>query len=320
MFQSNMELGRMKKIKPQQASKKWWCGSIVLVVTLLVGAGCSSTRVRQAQEQAPEISGWLEHAELSESSGLARSQCVPDRYWTHNDSGGKPVLYALDAQGRDQGQLQLEGASAKDWEDVTSATLNGRNLLFAGDIGDNKRCRKVHWIYGVEEPDELISWSGDGGGQSIPVFRAISFRYPDGKHNCEALAVDPESGELLLISKVLIGSCGVYSMAQEDWMNGPYPITARRIGTLNLTKVTGLDISADGQRVVVLTYGDAYEFRRAAGMSWAEVFQTQPRRIKLPSRRQGEAICYNSDETVLLLTSEKQPAPLWRVPLVEDER
>src|SRR5829696_10558968 len=52
--------------------------------------------------------------ELNEASGIAVSQRVRGRLWTHNDSG--PVLFALDARGAVTARVRLTGASIVDWE------------------------------------------------------------------------------------------------------------------------------------------------------------------------------------------------------------
>ena len=78
-----------------------------------------------------------------------------------------------------------------------------------------------------------------------------------------------------------------------------------------------MDISPDGLRAVVLTYGNAYEYVRGPKETWAEGFGREPRVIKMPRRAQGESICYGHDGTTLYLTSEKLPTPLLEVPIVK---
>jgi hypothetical protein len=68
---------------------------------------------------------------------------------------------------------------------------------------------------------------------------------------------------------------------------------------------------------MVLTYADAYEYRRRADEEWSEAFSHEPRVIALPVRTKGEAVCYGPDGKTLYLTSEGLPAPLWEVPVVE---
>jgi hypothetical protein len=88
----------------------------------------------------PEPMGKIEHSDISESSGLAHSQQVSGRYWTHNDSGGKAALYAMDLKGNPLGgPLQIEGATNQDWETVC---LDTQGRMWIGDLGNNKNKRK----------------------------------------------------------------------------------------------------------------------------------------------------------------------------------
>jgi hypothetical protein len=75
-----------------------------------------------------------------------------------------------------------------------------------------------------------------------------------------------------------------------------------------------MDISPDGRRAVILTYGNAYEYCRGEDEAWENAFARAPRIIPMPTRRQGESICYGVDGETLYLTSEKRPTPLWKVP------
>ena len=89
---------------------------------------------------------------LNEISGLARSQRRPDLLWTHNDSGGEPVLYAVDNSGHHVGSARLKGAMNLDWEDVASFTRHGEPWLLVGDMGDNYAWRSSITFYLVREP------------------------------------------------------------------------------------------------------------------------------------------------------------------------
>jgi len=54
--------------------------------------------------------------ELRESSGLAASRAHPGLFWSHNDSGDGPMLYAIDTTAALLGVVEVEGARAVDWE------------------------------------------------------------------------------------------------------------------------------------------------------------------------------------------------------------
>ena len=79
--------------------------------------------------------------EISETSGLF---FYNGRLWTHNDSGGKPILYGLDTLTFEVVQrITLAHVKNKDWEDIcTDGTT-----VFVGDFGNNKGSRKNMKIF-----------------------------------------------------------------------------------------------------------------------------------------------------------------------------
>jgi len=76
---------------------------------------------------------------------------------------------------------------------------------------------------------------------------------------------------------------------------------------------TAMDISPDGKIVAVLTYKRPYLFYRQENESWPRVFDRPPISLDMPRMRQAEAMSFNTDGTSLIVTSEKLPAPLYRL-------
>jgi hypothetical protein len=68
----------------------------------------------------------LKNPGINESSGLAASRSNPGIYWTHNDSGDEPFVYAFDATGESRGVFRVTGAQARDWEDMAVGPGPGR--------------------------------------------------------------------------------------------------------------------------------------------------------------------------------------------------
>ena len=254
----------------------------------------------------------LANQTVDESSGLACSRRLSGLFWTHNDSGGDASLYLLDAKGRDLGSCTLQGVLAYDWEDMASFRLGGKGYLLVADTGNNGLAAAVHMLYLVEEPP--VDPKRGVTVKQVPVARLIHFSYEDDHRNCEAVALDPTSKTFLLATKERPAGCYVYALPWPE--NDPKKaFTARRIATLKLPGATAMDISPDGLRAVVLTYGNAYEYRRGAKEDWAKGFSRPPREIVLPKRAQGESICYGPDGKTLYLTSEQLPTPLLEVPV-----
>ena len=291
---------------------------ILLTSVLLMGATAPpQSRPAATQAAAPivyeraEIVAILERTTINESSGIAASRRHADLLWTHNDSGDSPRLFALDRRGRHVGTYPLRGALHVDWEDMASAVLDGVPTLIIADIGDNNSRRPVVRLYLATEPDPRAP---AGSGEPFRVRRTIAFTYADGPRDCEAVAVDPTEPAVYLVSKHRAASCGVYRLPLTAPATQPAATpVAERIATLDRALVTAMDISPNGHRAIVGTYGDAFEYTRRADESWADAFARRPRRISLPRRRQGESLGYGPDGITLYATSEKVPAPLIEV-------
>ncbi|WP_350431841.1 hypothetical protein ABIS04_17150 [Shewanella sp. H8] len=84
-------------------------------------------------------------------------------------------------------------------------------------------------------------------------------------------------------------------------------------------KPTAMDISADGLSAVVLTYTHAFYFTQTQPGDWLSLFATQPQQISLPSIKQAEAVSFSQDGQSIYITSERLPAPLYKVDLQGDK-
>lgn len=254
----------------------------------------------------------LANTAIDESSGLACSRRMPGRFWTHNDSGDDARLYLFDTQGRDCGSFLLHGVQAYDWEDIASFRMGGKPYLLIGDVGNNGLAAEVQILYVVEEPP--IDPQRGVTVKEVTPFQVLYFAYADDHHDCEAVAIDPTSRTFFMATKERGQSTSIYSFPWPQ--NRPKKaITARQIAKLKFSGATGMDISPDGLRAVVVTYGNAFEYTRRADEDWGKGFSRPPREIVLPDRAQGEAICYGADGKTLYLTSERLPTPLWEVPV-----
>src|ERR687890_547292 len=109
-------------------------------------SGCHATTVAQREREAgrrrratveagaaaasatPAQIATLEDRSIDESSGIVASRRNPGLFWTHNDSGDGPLVYAFDRAGRSRGAWRVEGAQARDWED-TGENEEGREFV-----------------------------------------------------------------------------------------------------------------------------------------------------------------------------------------------
>ena len=261
----------------------------------------------------------LEDRRVSESSGLAASRRSPGVLWTHNDSGDGPLVYAFDREGRARGTFRVEGAQARDWEDIAAGPgpERGASYLYAGDIGDNGREREFVVVYRFPEPEVAPDAAGAPARATKPA-EAIRLKYPEGAQNAEALLVHPRTGDLYVVTKAA-DSAGVYKLAAPFSAEGVN--TLARVAVLKGpdffgTLVTGGDISPDGTRVALCDYAQGYELTLPAGAgNFDDVWTQRPAAVPLGLRLQGEAVCYTLDGSSLVATSEKSPSPVIEVAL-----
>ena len=274
---------------------------------LLFIVGASAARVERFltdAQQEQDRSGFvcsLENRNVTESSGVAVSQRQKGIYWTHNDSGDGPRLYAFDRNGADMGTYTLSGVEAVDWEDMASVLLDGKPYLYAGDIGDNYRSRKEVIVYRTVEP------RAEKGVHTITAFETYKLKYPDGTHNCETLLITP-NGDIQLIVKSTDGVCGVYHLDRPA-KSGSYTLIRLGEFKLNSTDVfdrltTGGDMAFGSKHVVVRTYRSAYVWPADDTRAW---FKGGSTKHKLPFEIQGEAICFDIYRTGFVITTEGTP-------------
>lgn len=298
---------------------------IGICLLLLVCKLAEAQTFEAAPFEPARLAALITDTSLDEISGMASSRQVDQRYWVHNDSPRPAELQAIDETGKSVAHLRIAGVRAIDWEDIASYTLDGKPWLLIGDIGDNAGVRKDYELIAVEEPD----LSANASMLSIKPSWRLRFRYPDGAHDCEAMAVDPARREILLVNKH--APLAVYSVPLGPPANGQGTIVAKKL--LDLDSIpqpdpeqrkarfpaarfsgspTGLDIDEAGHRAILLTYRDIWLFTRAPHEGWSQAFARKPMRIPLPPIAQAEAIGFDRHGHAILVSGERLPAPLIR--------
>ena len=191
------------------------------------------------------VTGRVSIPGVSELSGLVASRRRAGIWWSHEDSGAGPVLWALRGDGSAAGRWDVAGAGAVDWEDIAAGPgPDGQPVLYVADIGDNAGTRASIDVYRLPEP-------GPGSGTTAPAAR-LALRYPDGAHDAEALLVDPRRGTLVVVTKGITGG-------RAYTLPAPLPFggraTLRRGPRIGLGLVTAGDVSRDGSVVALRGYG-----------------------------------------------------------------
>lgn len=293
----------------------------VALTTAVVALSLPQRHVRPnlleaAQDQVRVVTeirqpGRLSDPDISESSGLAPCLGRADAFWTHNDSGDEPRLFLVADDGRLLASVKLQGAEAVDWEDMCSFRWQDRHWLLVGDVGDNARRREQCVLYLLEEPQQAVNHRGEAPWRGeAPIAARIAFRYADGPRDCEAVAVSPAEQRIYCFSKELRGALYELELTLTPPARG---LEAKRVVESPIPFATGMSLSADGLRMVILTYGDACEHQRSEDQTWRDAMTRPYRVLAMPVRRQGEAICHGESPNVLWLTSEGLDQPLWEV-------
>jgi len=276
--------------------------------------------------------GWLLSDDLMEASGMQASYSRPGDFFIHNDEG-EPVLYAIDESGADLGSILIVPAKNVDWEDITSVPVAGGRWIVAGDIGDNQARRKSIKLYFTEEP-KPGKHDRYAGQQDLK--HALTLTYPDGPRDCESMAYDPVGKQILLLSKrdkparlyavdletaLTQGDTELKFLGTIAMLRPPSSSDRVHWGgrTDFISQPTGFDISPDGTEAVIITYRSLYRFKREPGEDWLSVLQNKPAEIVGPPAVQNEAICYSVDGKAIYVTTEKQPAPVFRFEFQNDK-
>lgn len=246
---------------------------------------------------------------------------MPGVYWTHNDSGDGPFIYAFDATGETRGVFRVAGAEARDWEDMSigPGPKRGVSYLYIGDIGDNDAARAEVVVYRVAEP-KLVDGdktSTKKRSRTTAPAEAFRLRYPDGKHDAETLLVHPVTGNLYIVSKALLQNPVVYEAAAP--LNPGEVTTLTKIGEIKVPSIlggalTGGSVSPDGRHVAFCDYLQGYELTLpASSKSFNDFWKQKMVSFALGERKQGESIAYRPDGNALLTTSEGKSPPLLQV-------
>lgn len=264
--------------------------------------------------QALTPSAHIQSRVINESSGIVASRQHPGVFWTHNDSGDRARIFAIDLEGNsilpdtwtgpDEG-IQISGAQNIDWEDI--ATDDHGQLVIA-DFGNNGNARRDLKLYLIDEPDPRKN-------RSASILQTVRFRYADQtEYPPEALNYDAEAlfyayDHFYLLTKHR-GNHAT-KLYRFDTLDSESELVLEPIERFDIGgMVTAADFDPVNQRLAVLTYNNLW------------VFETSPdnllggRHYKLKldkTTEQCEAVCFSGDE--IILTNEQ--TAIFRIQIAE---
>ena len=242
--------------------------------------------------------------QVTESSGLGFSQRHENRIWTHNDSGDNARLFAFDSEsGQRTGGCTLQGVEAIDWEAMaTFVDAKGTAQILIADCGDNLSKRNHFLLHLFAEPDpnqDTVLSPNDRVTMRV--------RHPGGPTDCEAVAVDASSGQVILISKGRFPIARVETLSLSAFDRPQQIVTTELVATLPLPMITGLDIDPTSGDLLLASYFGLVRYSKPDPKAdlFAQLRGT-PRTLAAPPVKQLEAVAFDREGTPWV-TSEGKP-------------
>ena len=260
-------------------------------------------------------------APITEDSGLAVSRRYPNRLYHANDSGDVGRFFVTDLAGNATQTIVVNGFRPSDAEDIALGPCGAADCLFIADIGNNSGKRRTLDFVAIEE-------KADFGSTAEPKYR-VRIRYPGPALNAESFAVHP-NGDVFILTKG--GIPELYRLKKDQWMTANNKVQIlERIASIDFQALggpaafidgrrpTGMDISPDGKRFIVLTYRNVFEmfFDLSQPLPDSTTWKAGQnfRRIDVEVLAQQEAIAYMPDGKSFLYDTEKPskgPAAIMR--------
>jgi len=321
------------------------CIRVALVTALLIAA-CSApdprrdTSMTQGKSNATIISpsavalrnvttvALRGPRDLVENSAAVMSRRQAGIWFTVNDSGNEPLLFALDTLGANRGVWRVLDAANVDWEAAsigscgTTGAGAAASCIYIGDVGDNNGRHPAGELYRVVEPDAIETGSaGTVGGLKAELLR---FRYADRPHDVEAMYVAPNGDVVLITKRELRDQNGelrqalVFRVPASAWGQAR-PAVAALVDSLPIVPssvpfrlITDASLAPDAKHLAVRTYGEVYVFATDS-LTGAVLHDVKPTVCDVTplSEYQGEGVAFVAPRSGrLLFTSEGRRSPM----------
>lgn len=273
--------------------------------------------------------GKIKDKDLPEVSGLAVSQRQENVYWLLNDGGNGDYIYAINEKGKTLAKAKIKGLKNRDWEDMASFKLDGKPYLLIAEVGDNSAKHNSYRLHFIKEPKAKHF---DDKELELKPSWSIEFTYEDGPRDCEAVAVDSLTNQIILMSKrdktpriytlPLVKKPKQKSFVAQFAGKLKHPLKTSSQSFISLRffdyngMPTAMDISQDGSKAVVLTYTHLFYFEHSKpSNSKFGLFEVTPVKFKYPEMPQAEAVSFDASGENILITTEKLPAPIYKLNL-----
>jgi len=235
---------------------------------------------------------------ICESSTLVKPDNDFDLYYTLNDSGSKPELFAVNEKGELLDSMTIPNAQNKDWEELVYYKDNYQNPFFViGDMGNNRNKRKDLCLYEYnlnKNATTVHPFSYIDQKQFPPIKDSLDF-------DCEAF-FRRDSSYYFISKNRGKGPVKLYQLGQDTSDHqASVKQTIRFKGMANGCSVYR-DEKSGAEKIAMILYGRIFLFHiidSANGISL-----TPYGVIKFPSAGQSEGICWHN-ERELRATNER---------------
>lgn len=297
-----------------------------LLIIMILGSCIKSSNSKEEPKNEIPIPNYVKYGSsvdlrLNEVSGMIESVNFPKNFWVHNDSGDLPRIFRVNLQLEVVQEVELQGITHKDWEDIAYGKFNDEEFLFIGDIGDNLAIRNDIQIYILPEP-------GQEENIQVPI-RSLRITYPDGPRDAEALLYDETYNELVIITKRdPISRVYTYNLDSSDTGNLEFVgelllDEVSKISSNYRYKITGAD-AIDNRGIIIKNYQEVFLYSLTNSERFATaLISVLPDKLEYTPELQGEAISLEIGFKGYWVTSEcaddggvHQPQPLFYYPFV----
>lgn len=248
--------------------------------------------------------GSLDKRIINEASGLVTSSIQKDKLIWTNDSGNSAEIFVTGKDGKVLRTVSLNAPSNTDVEALALGPCPSNkadSCLYVGDIGDGIGWRSNFSISIYKEVEIFTKTS---------LTPEKSIRYSASSTNAEGMIVTPE-GKIIIFTKNDVGVAKIIaidSITGKTTTGGQIDLTPLMSGTQGKgPRITDASITPDGDKVLLLTYGDIVEvtmetlLRTTSTKQWRKGIDFNI--IKNPGLPQQETITYvNSDKEFIVST------------------
>jgi hypothetical protein len=263
--------------------------------------------------------------DLVENSAAAMSMTQPGIFFSINDSGNDPLLFALDTTGRGRGVWRVTNANNVDWEAASigpCAAAASAWCVYIGDVGDNEAHHRSRKIYRVAEPRAMEPTSGRRDALDA---ERVTFEYPNGPQDVEAMYVARNTDVFLIAKRPRLNKARqplpalLYRIPASAWSEKGRVI-AELVDSLPIAPgsapfrvITDAALSPDAKHLAVRTYMQLYIFDTdpATGRVNHEISPTVCNLLTV-DETQGEGVTWagGSNNGRFVFTTEGRQAPI----------